>query len=251
MTPSTLTQCWTGAAGAGKRRRVPPTASTLASRCHVHNHRFHELGHESQRRPDGAWSYETPYGFNDATEVTVNLFSVSTVATNCTPSPTNCVSSPLVLRQAYSWHRLDLPSREGWGWAQSAAETMERAIDLLGIEGSTGKDFGNGGAGDKLSFYLLLQHAFGWGAYKDLIRMYSAIEDDGDATTEVPTEGQDKRDGFLLRMSNITGYSLAKYVGSHKTAVRTLAPVLLLVITNAVVTHSSPVSFAAPAGCCA
>jgi len=42
-------------------------------------HRFHELGHESQKRPDGAWGYAMPFGFFGATEVTVNLFTVRAV----------------------------------------------------------------------------------------------------------------------------------------------------------------------------
>ena len=168
---------------------------------------YHELGHESQLRPDGAWSHAMPFGFHGATEVTVNLFSVRAV-----PHPRRRpVAVALAanrfrgcaLLQAYAYDMMGVPYRGGWDWTARNRDALEVAI-------SAGGDYVAGGAGEKLSLYLLVRFAFGWDAtYKPLIREYSALKDGGGT---VPSADQDKVDDFLRRMSRLTGVSLRQYL---------------------------------------
>jgi hypothetical protein len=95
---------------------------------------FHELGHEAQRRPDKAWSWNNPYTFDGSIEVTVNLFS------------------------AHAFDQLGMQSRGGWSWTASAEAVAEKATKFL----AQGKSYGEGGAGDKLAMHLQVRYAFGW-----------------------------------------------------------------------------------------
>jgi len=143
---------------------------------------FHEMGHESQRRPDKAWGWNNPYTFDGSVETTVNLFS------------------------AHAMDRMKMSSRGGWSWTASSAEVTKRAQKIMKGE----KRYPELGAGDKLVMYLQLRDAFGWKSIQKLLAGYS---NDQDKNPEVlPKDNQAKRDAFLVRMSVVTGHNLTPFL---------------------------------------
>jgi hypothetical protein len=144
---------------------------------------FHELGHEAQRRPDKAWTWNNPYTFDGSIEVTVNLFS------------------------AHAFDQLGMQSRGGWSWTASAEAVAEKATKFL----AQGKTYAEGGAGDKLAMHLQIRHAFGWDAYRKVLASYSRDHDENPA--RLPKGEQAERDAWLVRMSQATGHNLAPFYG--------------------------------------
>ena len=72
-------------------------------------------------------------------------------------------------------------------------------------------DYIGGGAGDRLSFYLLVRFGFGWdGTYKALIREYNDVY--ADPAQTLPSSDQEKVDEYFRRMSRLTGYSMRQYM---------------------------------------
>jgi hypothetical protein len=144
---------------------------------------FHELGHEAQRRPDKAWSWNNPYTFDGSIEVTVNLFS------------------------AHAFDQLGMQLRGGWTWTASAEAVAEKATKFL----AQGKTYAEGGAGDKLAMHLQIRHAFGWDVYRKVLASYSRDHDENPA--RLPKGEQAERDAWLVRMSQATGHNLAPFYG--------------------------------------
>ncbi|MBT5124696.1 MAG: hypothetical protein HOM32_08875 [Planctomycetaceae bacterium] len=144
---------------------------------------FHELGHEAQRRPDKAWSWNNPYTFDGSIEVTVNLFS------------------------AHAFDQLGMRFRGGWTWTASAEAVTEKATKFL----AQGKTYAEGGAGDKLAMHLQIRYAFGWDAYRKVLASYSRDHDENPA--RLPKGEQAERDAWLIRMSQATGHNLALFYG--------------------------------------
>ncbi len=143
---------------------------------------FHEMGHESQRRPDKAWGWNNPYTFDGSVETTVNLFS------------------------AHAMDRMKVSNRGGWSWTASSDEVSKRAHKIMKGE----KRYPELGAGDKLVMYLQLRDAFGWKSIQKLLTGYSK---DQDKNPEVlPKNNQAKRDAFLVRMSEVTGHNLTPFL---------------------------------------
>lgn len=142
---------------------------------------FHELGHESQRRPDKAWGWNNPYTFDNSVEVTVNLFST------------------------HAMDRLGLQKRGGWSWTGSPEEVQKRAHKALAAK----KNYTEMGAGEKLGMYLLLRERFGWESIGKVLAGYSRDQDAGKA---LPKGNQAKRDAFALRMSQQVGHNLTPYL---------------------------------------
>jgi hypothetical protein len=143
---------------------------------------FHELGHESQRRPDKAWGWRNPYTFDDSSEVTVNFFS------------------------AHAMDRLGLTDRRGWTWTADPGAVEEKAREALAKK----KPYVELGAGDKLAMYLQVRDAFGWDPIQTVLEGYS---DDQDHNPQVlPKEDPAKRDEFLVRLSKATGHNLAPFM---------------------------------------
>ncbi|MGY8770105.1 MAG: M60 family metallopeptidase [Pirellulales bacterium] len=144
---------------------------------------FHELGHEAQRRPDKAWSWNNPYTFDGSIEVTVNLFS------------------------AHAFDQLGMQLRGGWSWTASAEAVEEKATKYL----AQGKTYAEGDAGDKLAMHLQIRHAFGWDAYRKVLASYS--RDQSEDPTRLPKGEQAERDAWMVRMSQATGHNLAPFFG--------------------------------------
>lgn len=144
---------------------------------------FHELGHESQRRPDKAWGWNNPYTFDGSIEVTVNLFS------------------------AHAFDQLGMRDRRGWTWTASSEAVDEKAKTFL-AEGGT---YAKGSAAEKLAMHLQIRHAFGWDVYRDVLAGYSKQQDEDPG--QLPESEQAERDAWLVRMSQATGHNLAPFYG--------------------------------------
>ncbi|GAA5494622.1 hypothetical protein Rhal01_00785 [Rubritalea halochordaticola] len=143
---------------------------------------FHEMGHESQRRPDKAWGWNNPYTFDGSIEVTVNLFS------------------------SHAMDRLKMKDRGGWSWTASAYEVAKRADKVL----KEGKSYPEMGAGDKLAMYLQLRDAFGWDPIGKVLASYSQDQDKRPGI--LPKLNQEKRDVFMVRMSRQVERNLAPFM---------------------------------------
>lgn len=143
---------------------------------------FHEMGHESQRRPDKAWSWNNPYTFDSSIEVTVNLFS------------------------AHAMDRMKMMDRGGWSWTASPEKVTARAQQAL----SSKKSYPKMGAAEKLAMYLQLRDQFGWLAIQKVLTSYSADQDQRPGS--LPKENQAKRDLFLVKMSKATGKNLTPFM---------------------------------------
>ena len=144
---------------------------------------FHELGHEAQRRPDKAWSWNNPYTFDGSIEVTVNLFS------------------------SHAFDQLGMRDRRGWTWTATAEAVQEKATSFL----AKGKTYAEGSAAEKLAMHLQVRHAFGWDVYREVLAGYSSQQDED--PRQLPKKEQAKRDAWLIRMSQATGRNLAPFYG--------------------------------------
>ena len=145
---------------------------------------FHEMGHESQRRPDKAWPWNNPYTFDDSIEVTVNLFST------------------------HAFDRMGLRMRSGWTWTATPDGVREKAKEAL----KDGGTYLEADFGEKLSMYLLIRDAFGWEPIQQALSSYSY---DQDRTPNVLPEEKDdeaKRREWLVRLSKATGRNLGPYL---------------------------------------
>jgi len=143
---------------------------------------FHEMGHESQRRPDKAWGWNNPYTFDGSVEATVNLFST------------------------HAMDRMQMSNRGGWSWTASPKEVEKRAHQIM----SGKKRYPELGAGDKLTMYLQLRDAFGWKTIQKMLTSYS--DDQNHHPEKLPKENQAKRDAFLVRMSQASGHNLTPFL---------------------------------------
>lgn len=143
---------------------------------------FHEMGHESQRRPDKAWGWNNPYTFDGSIEVTVNLFS------------------------SHAMDRLQMKDRGGWSWTGSAYEVAKKAHKVL----AEGKSYPELGAGDKLAMYLQLRDGFGWDPIGKVLASYSLDQDKRPGV--LPKQNQAKRDVFMVRMSKQVKRNLAPFM---------------------------------------
>jgi len=143
---------------------------------------FHEMGHESQRRPDKAWGWNNPYTFDNSIETTVNLFS------------------------SHAMDRMKMADRGGWSWTASSDEVTQRAHKIL----SGKKRYPELGAGEKLTMYLQLRDQFGWKTIQKVLAGYS---NDQDKQSDVlPKSNQAKRDAFLVRMSKAAEHNLTPFL---------------------------------------
>lgn len=143
---------------------------------------FHEMGHEAQRRPDKAWGWNNPYTFDDSIEVTVNLFS------------------------SHAMDRLAMKNRGGWSWTATASEVTAHAHKAL----ATKKKYHEMGPAEKLAMYLLLRDEFGWKPIQNVLTGYSKDQDTNPGI--LPENNQDKRDAFLVRMSQELGRNLTPFL---------------------------------------
>lgn len=144
---------------------------------------FHELGHEAQRRPDKAWSWNNPYTFDGSIEVTVNLFST------------------------HAFDQLGMPLRRGWTWTANAKAVEEKANRYL----AQGKTYAEGNPADKLAMHLQIRDAFGWDVYRNVLSSLSRDQDEEPG--RLPKGEQAERDAWLIRMSEATGHNLSPFFG--------------------------------------
>lgn len=144
---------------------------------------FHELGHEAQRRPDKAWGWNNPYTFDGSVEVTVNLFS------------------------SHAMDRLKMQNRGGWSWTGDADAVAAQAHKALSSE----KKYPEMGAGEKLAMYLQLRDQFGWEKIQKVLAGYST-DQDIDPARLPGNDNQEKRDAFLIRMSEASGHNLTAFM---------------------------------------
>ena len=142
---------------------------------------FHELGHEAQRRPDTAWSWDNPYTFDGSIECTVNLFTV------------------------HAMQQLGLETLGGWAWTATAEGVAERAQQ--GIEQG---GYQQVGVGHKLAMFLQVRDAFGWEPIQQTLESYTTDQDED--KTRLPANEQAERDQMALRLSQATGHNLVPFM---------------------------------------
>ncbi|MCP5534289.1 MAG: hypothetical protein H7A49_09335 [Akkermansiaceae bacterium] len=143
---------------------------------------FHELGHESQRRPDKRWGWDNPYTFDGSIECTVNLFS------------------------AHAYDRLKIAPKGGWAWTVDPKQVAEKARNGL----AKGTPFAKADVGTRLAMFLQLRDAFGWQPIAALLKSYS---DDHDRSPELlPRTNDEERDQLCVRLSNILNRNLYPFL---------------------------------------
>lgn len=142
---------------------------------------FHELGHESQRRPDKAYG-RNAYTFSDGGEVTVNIFANASLE-----------------------QMVDHPPTSGWGWSWYPVEVMERAIGTVSDGNAATFTDKN-----QYPFYFQLADGFGWDGYREVISTYHA--DFASDPDSLPATDSDKKDQWLIRWSETLGFDMTKYM---------------------------------------
>jgi hypothetical protein len=143
---------------------------------------FHELGHEMQGRPDDSGNY---YTFDGDGEVTVNIFA----------------------NAAQEWG-VPAPASSGWGWANFPEEVMQRAITTVSNAGAANFD-----SKDPYPFYFQLADGFnGWQTYRDVMAIYGANHA---ADKAANLTNQQKKDLWLRRWSQASGFNMVEYMVSH------------------------------------
>ena len=143
---------------------------------------FHELGHEAQRRPDKAWSWNNPYTFDSSIEATVNLFS------------------------SHAYNRLGISPKGGWAWTVDPKQVVEKARKAT----SAGTTYAKADVGTKLAMFLQLRDAFGWDPIAAVLKSYS--DDQNIDPTRLPQGEQAERDEFLVRMSGQVKHDLYPFL---------------------------------------
>lgn len=132
---------------------------------------FHELGHEAQRRPDKAWSWDNPYTFDGAVEATVNLFST------------------------HAYNELGISPKGGWAWTVDPKQVAEKARKAIDSKLS----YARAEVGTKLAMWLQIRDGFGWAPISAVLKSYS---DDQDEHPEMlPKNPQEERDQLCIRLS--------------------------------------------------
>ncbi len=137
---------------------------------------FHELGHNHQR---SHW-----WTFSGDGEVTVNIFS------------------------AYVLSQTAPASTVGWAWTLSREESLKRA-KACWAAGRT--YFEEPAVANRLSFYMLLAHEFGWDAFR---RVFASYEADAASQPDALPENndQDKIDQWCIRFSQAVDRNIAPYM---------------------------------------
>lgn len=143
---------------------------------------FHELGHESQRRPDKAWSWDNPYTFDGSIEATVNLFS------------------------AHAYNRLGISPKGGWAWTVDPKQVAEKARKATDAK----TPYAKADVGTKLAMFLQLRDAFGWEPVAAVLKSYS--DDQSKDPNLLPKNPQAERDAFLIRMSRQAKHDLYPFL---------------------------------------
>ncbi len=143
---------------------------------------FHELGHESQRRPDKAWGWDNYYTFPGDVEVTVNIFSNASLE-----GATNNISTG------------------GWGYCGYPGEVMNRAISTINDGSKPNFD-----DKDPYPFYFQLADGFGWDTYRAVFQTYH--DDYATNPGALPSGGQEEKDQWLIRWSQASGYNMVNYM---------------------------------------
>ncbi len=145
---------------------------------------FHELGHETQRRPDKSWGWNNPYTFDGSIEATVNIFSV------------------------YTRDMHGIKGKAGWGWTTYPPKVMGQALTSVEKGGYT-----KVGVGQKLAMFLQIRDGFGWDAWK---RIFLTYDHDAVANPDrLPTSDAEKRDEFLIRASESVEHNLTKFMRDY------------------------------------
>ena len=139
---------------------------------------FHELGHESQRRPDKSWGYANPYTFDGSVECTVNLFTT------------------------YAYDAMEPAPTGGWAWTGSRVGVMKQALN-----GLPAQTYASVGVGVKLAMFLQLKNTWTWAPLTSVITQYNEMAKD-----DLPGSDQEKRDELLIRYSNAVGHDMTAFM---------------------------------------
>lgn len=144
----------------------------------------HEFGHEQQRQPALGWSYTSnPWTFEGDVEVSVNIFANAAL------------------------ERLAPNARdEGWAWSIHPAEVMRRAAEQVADTANPAFE-----QKDPYPFYFQLADGpWGWQGYRDVLSGY--VADARDNPGALPTTNQAKKDQWLIRWSEATGFDMRSYM---------------------------------------
>ena len=127
------------------------------------------------------FSYPCPWTFSGDTEVTVNIFANAGLEATSTPTTT------------------------GWGWSAHPSEVMSRAIETVNDSSAPNFD-------DKYPypFYFQLADGFGWQTYRDVFATYN--EDQSSDPGALPANGTEKKNQWLVRWSQVSGYDMVEYM---------------------------------------
>lgn len=145
---------------------------------------FHETGHEMQRQ-DHLWSGGSGgngFTFSGDVEVTVNIFANAALERKAPLSP-----------------------KSGWGWSIYHNEVLTRSKQTINNQSKPKFD-----DKDPYPFYFALADGFGWQAYRHVL--YTYVNEARQGADTFPTTNQDKKDQWLIRWSEETGYNLVEYM---------------------------------------
>lgn len=144
---------------------------------------FHEFGHEQQRQLPVGWSYDrNPWTFDGDVEVTVNIFSSAAL------------------------EQVAPHSRSGWGWSihpQTVMREVQRQVADADHPTFEQKDV-------QAFYFQLADGPWGWGGYRAVLGGYvaDALQD----PQAVPATNQAKKDQWLVRWSEETGFDMRGYM---------------------------------------
>jgi hypothetical protein len=145
---------------------------------------FHEFGHEHQRQSTLGWSYTSnPWTFDGDVEVTVNIFANA------------------------AFERMTPLARSGdMAWSNHPEEVMRRAMEEVADAAHPSFD-------DKdvyPFYYQLADGPWGWQGYRDVLSGY--VADAGNDPATLPATNQAKKDQWLVRWSQATGFDMRAYM---------------------------------------
>ncbi|MFM7136909.1 MAG: M60 family metallopeptidase, partial [Planctomycetota bacterium] len=147
---------------------------------------MHEFGHEQQRQPALGWGYDTnPWTFEGDVEISANIFANAAL------------------------ERMAPEARGGWAWSIHPDEVMRKAAAQAADTGHPGFEQKDPHA----FFFQLADGPWGWEGYRTVMSGY--VADAQSRPAALPRTNQEKKDQWLIRWSEATGFDMRQYmVGS-------------------------------------
>lgn len=144
---------------------------------------FHEMGHEKQDEANiwgGSWGGNS-FTFDGDVEVTVNIFASAALE-----------------------KMVPMTTASDWGYSAHHDETLKKSKAT--INDATKPKFEQK---DPYPFYFSLADGFGWETYRKVLGSY--VTDHLTNTAAIPKNNQEKKDQWLARWSQLSGYNMIEY----------------------------------------